>query len=558
MSFKLNKIPYLAGILFSLLSISCAQQTSPTGGPKDTIPPVLQYAIPKKGQTKYSERKIELNFDELIALNNPKEQIIITPDIEKKYDIKVKKKKLLLEFENPLQDSTTYLINFRDAVQDLTEKNPAPNLKLAFSTGTYIDSLSIRGTITDPLKNAPPSDVIIALYEADTFNIFRHKPVYLTKANKYGRYIIQNLKPSRYFVYAFQDKNRNLIVDSKTESYGFKTQPIELHGEITADKILMVRLDSRDLKLVSNRPYNTYANIKTSKGLYDYRISTTGIDTIRSSYGEDHANIKVYNNFPDQDSTHIRFTATDSLGNKIDSTFYIKFSKKKSEKERFEFKVENTTLPQSTRKLKTTITFTKPVQQINFDSIFIKIDSLTQLPFQQTDILWNTSENQMSITKTLEAKYFATTTEPTPTQQHTPPKNSPWELVINKGAFISVEQDSSQEHTQPLKILKPEDAATIFVTVTNPPTAWIVELLDKSFKLVERRANEIKIKFDNLIPGEYQIRLITDSNGNGQWTQGNFITKEDTENITYYLTEKQTPSITVKANWELGPLLIAP
>jgi hypothetical protein len=95
----------LCCIFLGILTIACAQQTSPTGGPKDTIPPSLEYSIPKAGQIKYKGNELELNFDELIALNNPKEQIIITPDVDKKYDIRVKKNKIIIDFEKPLQDN---------------------------------------------------------------------------------------------------------------------------------------------------------------------------------------------------------------------------------------------------------------------------------------------------------------------------------------------------------------------------------------------------------------------------------------------------------------------
>jgi hypothetical protein len=54
-------------------------------------------------------------------------------------------------------------------------------LKLAFSTGTYLDSLSIEGTAYDLLKNVDSKEATVALYQLDTFDIFKHKPIYVTK-----------------------------------------------------------------------------------------------------------------------------------------------------------------------------------------------------------------------------------------------------------------------------------------------------------------------------------------------------------------------------------------
>ena len=174
-------------LIFPLFVLSCARQTSPTGGPKDTIPPILVRSFPVKEQTNFKDNSIELIFDEAVAVNNPKEQIIITPDINKDYDIVAHKNRVSLTLNNKLKDSTTYSFNFRDAVQDITEKNPAVNLKLAISTGSYIDSLSIEGITVDPIKDKEYKDITIALYESDTFNILKHKPVYLTKSNDKGR-----------------------------------------------------------------------------------------------------------------------------------------------------------------------------------------------------------------------------------------------------------------------------------------------------------------------------------------------------------------------------------
>src|SRR5690606_17088063 len=173
---------------------ACAKQTSPTGGPKDTIPPRLINSLPRHEALNSNPTTITLEFTEHIILANPKEQIIITPDIQKKYEITAKKTRVIMQLENKLDSNTTYSINFRDAVQDITEKNPARNLRLAFSTGSYIDSLSISGTVRDLFQNKEVKDATVALFQSDTFDIFKHKPVYLTKTNDKGEYSIENLK----------------------------------------------------------------------------------------------------------------------------------------------------------------------------------------------------------------------------------------------------------------------------------------------------------------------------------------------------------------------------
>ena len=102
--------------IIPLFILSCARQTSPTGGPKDTIPPRLIHSLPEKGQTNFKGREITLQFNEAVILNNPKEQIIIIPSIDKKYSTAVRKNTVTINIETSLTDSTTYSFNFRDAI----------------------------------------------------------------------------------------------------------------------------------------------------------------------------------------------------------------------------------------------------------------------------------------------------------------------------------------------------------------------------------------------------------------------------------------------------------
>src|SRR5688572_1967904 len=203
----MNIVKHIHWLIYSLFVLACARQTTPTGGPKDSIPPTLINSLPKQGQVNFKGKTIELTFSETIILNNPKEQLLITPSLGDKYVIKAKKNQVVLTLEQDLQDGTTYAINFREAIQDITEKNPAEMLKIAFSTGSYIDSLSIEGNVYDLLKTTDIKDATVALYQLDTFDIFKHRPTYVTKSDAKGKFKIENLKPGKYFIYGMEDKN---------------------------------------------------------------------------------------------------------------------------------------------------------------------------------------------------------------------------------------------------------------------------------------------------------------------------------------------------------------
>ncbi|MEQ8574496.1 MAG: Ig-like domain-containing protein, partial [Fulvivirga sp.] len=224
---RILKQAFFIGLFIT--TIQCANQTAPTGGPKDEDPPELVTSNPTNGELNVSTKIITLEFNEYIKANNAKEQIIITPRLSQEYEVNIRKNKLLIELSEPLSDSTTYTINIREGVKDITENNPPDNLKIAFSTGSYLDSLSITGIVNDQLLNKFVDDFSIYLYDAsDTIDFFNGPPLYLTKTNEKGEYILENLKSGTYNLFALKDKNNNFIADVKSETYGFYSSPIVL------------------------------------------------------------------------------------------------------------------------------------------------------------------------------------------------------------------------------------------------------------------------------------------------------------------------------------------
>jgi uncharacterized protein (DUF2141 family) len=554
-------------ILYAIFALSCARQTAPTGGPKDSIPPTLISSQPQSNELNFKGKTIQLAFSEHILLNNPRDQIIITPDLGKPVNATARKNQVTITLEDELKPNTTYSINFREAIQDITEKNPAAMLKLAFSTGSYIDSLEIDGNAFDPLSAKEIKDATLALYENDTFNIFKHRATYVTKSDTKGFFKIENLKPGKYFLYGFEDKNKNLIVDSKTESYGFLRAPLQLEENITALKVPLVRLDSRPLKLTSSRPSGTYFNIKASKSLSHYQITTTEEETIISSFGEDLANIRVYNTFEDKDSVSIHLTAIDSISNAIDTTLYVKFLKRQVTPEAFEFKLDKFEVIGTKGILRGQIQFNKPVLAVNFDSIFYRIDSLQVIPINAQNIRWDSLRNILFLEKIFDKNLLPKETASTSTSEQrrsiaaspirtgskTSNKN---QFYIGNAAFVSIELDSSKRAVNNYTPTKLEDTGIILVEVQTQAPHFFVQLLSKDFQILRSMANLRKFNFEDLKPGDYQLRLVIDENNDAKWDPGNFYLKRQPEEILFYKNEKGSASINLKANWELGPLLI--
>lgn len=561
----MNLIKNLHWFIYIIFLFSCARQSSPTGGPRDTIPPVFVRAIPPNESIHFDEKEIQMIFSEDVILTAPKEQLIITPTINKEYKIVYRKNTVTLTLAEPLQDSTTYTFNFREAVQDITEKNPVENLQLAYSTGTYIDSLSIEGTIYNLTEGTPVKDATVALHvENDTFNIFQHPAVYFTKTDDEGNFKISHLKPDNYFLYAFEDKNRNLIVNSRTESYGFASEHQYLLENIKNVAVGLISLDAGPLKISSARPYNTYFNIRTTKQLRTFTLNAVDSSALTYSFGEDHANIRVYKT-TDQDSLQIHLIAIDSIDNAIDTTLYAKYLTREVTPESFTMSFIASSLLGHTGDLKATLQFSKPINGINFDSLYFQIDSLTRVNITKEDITWHPLLKQLTIAKRMDRNHFkkpppgVTASPPTRTALPPPGDRTPQqkpslnELYLGAGAFTSIENDSTEKVVQPVKAMYAEDLAVINMEIRTSEENFLVELLDKTFKVLQQVKNNTKVKFQDVTPGEYQIRLIIDSNANGRWDPGNYFKNKEPEPIIYYRSADQSTIIKgVKANWEIG------
>lgn len=562
---KLNK--NLHWFIYALFIFSCARQSSPTGGPKDTIPPVLLKSIPPNEAINFSAKEIQLMFSEDVILNAPKEQLIVTPTIGKDYKLTYRKNTVTLELEDPLEDSTTYTFNFRETVQDITEKNPVRNLTLAYSTGDYIDSLSIEGKIYDLLKGTEIKEASVGLHaENDTFNILEHPAIYFTKTDKAGNFKISHLKPANYFVYAWEDKNRNLVVNSRSESYGFLSEHQYLMENMKDVSIGLIRLDAGPLKMTSARPYNTYFNIRTTKNLRTFTLAATDSTEADLSYsfGEDQANIRLYKTTA-KDSIQIHLLAIDSIDNVIDTTLYAKYLTREVTPEKFDVKLISSSILAHRGQMEAVLQFSKPLKELNFDSIYFQVDSLTRVNFSPEDFTWEILSKRMTIQKKLDRQLFDNGESSTPArrggrvqqpvkQEAGDKKEIPLhELNLRRGAFISIEGDSSAQIVQTIKPLNEQELSVINMQIRTSEPSFFVELLDSSYKIIQRSTKQHNVVFQDVVPGEYQIRLIIDTNQNGRWDPGNYFQFTEPEKIIYYRAADGSTIIKgVMANWVIG------
>lgn len=521
-------------LIILLISLSkCANVIPPEGGPRDTIPPILIKSSPSNNSKNFNGQKITLEFSELIQLKNAKEEVIITPSMGKDTKFTYKKNIATIEPGNKLDSSTTYSISFREVIQDLNEGNPSEGLKLAFSTGEIIDSLQIFGSVYSLLEGRPLEKFNIAIYTSDTVDITRHPPSYISRSDKKGRFSVTNLKPGDYYIYAWEDKNKNLKVETNSERFGTITHKIKLPGTTDSVRIPVVKLDSRPLKLNSYRNISNYSIIRLNKAPVNYKI--TSAYHIRTHYSTSNTEIIAYPPVSFPDSIQIRFEATDSLRNKIDSTFYIKQTKAKPIKENFEVKINFARYTAPYKLLEAEINYSLPIKYLIPDSIHVMLDTVYFEKFSKGEISLDTISRKMYLKKTITIPDTLLTKSPN--------------LTIKKGAIYSIFKDTLKTLTQRIIPKIEKDLATVIITSKQKKENWTIEAVDERYNILQQQGHNKTTTFKYLDPINTKFRAYHDVNKNGLWDINDPLKKIEPEQYIYYKNEKGQDSTPLRANW---------
>ena len=213
-----------AGLYISY-SQSCANTSKgPQGGPKDTIPPVIVSTLPDSVRCNFPTQKgkIYLNFNEYVQLKNQATEIVVSPPMIKRPTAKIKKKSVVLTFNDTLKKDQTYSIYFGESISDVNEGNPFSNYVYTFSTGSVKDSLLISGTVMDYQTLLPKKGVLVTLYKnPKDSSVVLDLPDAISKTDEWGYFCVRALKGVPYTVYAVEDKNNNYLYDKGVEFGGF-------------------------------------------------------------------------------------------------------------------------------------------------------------------------------------------------------------------------------------------------------------------------------------------------------------------------------------------------
>lgn len=524
---------FFSALTLLFLVISCAQKVPPTGGKKDIVAPKILYSLPKNQTLNFNSNTIEIYFDEYVKVENINQNLLITPAIEGNYSSKIKPTGVKLTFDKPFKTNTTYNFNFRNTFKDITENNEAKNVRLVFSTGNQIDSMKVKGKVTDPLTNKPVFDALVGLYKIhDSLNIKKEKPYYFTKTDSSGIFNIENIQNEKYKILAFSDNNNNTIFNEATEKIAYRTDTLNVNKNLDNINLSLVKQDKVPLKINKTRTTVNYAFVELNKGVQDIKINfktpSDSLPFLITTINE----IKFFNTKSIMDTVKYELKAIDSVGvvSIISGKFIFKKAAKKTDTIKDEFKllvtpnqnnpIENNTI--------FTLKFSKPILNFDLSKLQFKEDTLNLIQLNEGDIKWNNTKNELTLSPKSKSKKVL-------------------RLNIIQPAFISIENDSLKNTKIDFKIIDPEDTGTISGEIKNSKSNEIVQLLTEKYEIVSEIKYKSKYTFTNILPGKYYLRIVSDINKNGKWDAGNIDKNEYPENIQFINT-----IIQLKSNFELS------
>jgi hypothetical protein len=209
----------------------CAQIGAPTGGPRDTISPVLVKATPPNKTLHFTGNKIVLDFDEYVEVQDIQNNVLVSPLQKRNPTITYNFQTVTIRMRDTLLPNTTYTINFGDALKDLNEGNPLKDFTYIFSTGNTIDSMSLGGKVILAESGKTDSTLIVMLYRnANDSSVQKIKPSYIAKVKGDGSFIFRNLPPESFRVYALKDGDGGKTYNSKTEAFAFLDSAVRVSG----------------------------------------------------------------------------------------------------------------------------------------------------------------------------------------------------------------------------------------------------------------------------------------------------------------------------------------
>ena len=564
-------------VCIGLIIYSCANQSQgPTGGPQDKTPPKIIKTAPLNAALNFKKKQIQIYFDENVSVENPIENVLISPPQQKQPTVKGNGRLVTVDFEEDLIDSTTYTINFGNSIVDLNEKNPLENYRFAFSTGNEIDTLKISGIVINAEDLNPISKVLVGIYREQSDSVFFQKPfLRIAKTDENGRFVIDNIKAGVYKVFSLEDANKDYFFQAG-EGVAFIDSLVtptfrmeEMNDTVWEDSVhvdsIRTYMGTRFLpdnivmkffKENKKRQYFVKSERKTEETFeLFFNTTQTELPVLKPLNFEWEGKYMLQKNLT-LDS--LKYWITDTTVSKIDTLqFSMSYLKTDSI---YQFVPQTDTINVFMRKarenpnakkseVKPKIEFYSFSHNANgafevYNPIFLKFDS----PLGEVDLSKiKLSEKVDTVLKELPFKWVQT--DSSKMQYSIKYKFEPeksYELKIDSAAFRNIYNLNSDKVSAKFNVKSLDDYSGIKMLLSKFDSLVVFQVLDtKDAVLATKPATPKGVLFEYLKPGDFYLRAFIDSNRNGIWDTGDISKKLQPETVYYY-----NKKLSLRANWE--------
>lgn len=572
-------LPAVCGLLLSLGIYSCANMASPSGGPYDETPPKFVRSLPAPNEKNYKGKKVEILFDELIQIEKPSENVIITPPQMQLPVIRAVGKKVTVELKDTLKENTTYTIDFTNSISDNNEKNVFENFSFAFATGDVIDTMEVSGILLNAENLEPMPGITIGLHKNLEDSAFVKLPFDRTsRTNDKGAFTIRNISPGSYRIFALNDVNRDYRFDQPGEEIAFHDSVI-IPSQVPATRQDTIRKDSLTIDTILTVAYTRYLPDdillrlfkedfvrqyllkpeRQQENMLTIRFNAP-LDTVplpkpinfapegdwffiqetdegrgvnfwlTDSLVWQQDTLQVELSYPKSDSLNILRPQTDTLQFVMRRRPEKKKKKKDDGAESVAFLNTQIDAPRSMDLFDTvSVTFDEPVLDIRKEVFRLE---------QMVDSVWSPvgfdffrdSVNTLNYFIRRQWKY-----------------GEEYRLSVDSAAIFSLYGKWNKPYSAEFKIKTEDEYGHLYLNIVGVDTTAYVELLSSSDAPVRKaKVKDGGALFMDLKPDNYYARLVVDLNGNGKWDTGNYADKRQPEEVFY-----SPVKYNVMKNWQV-------
>ena len=603
-SYLKQAMKYFTNIFLLAVSLvlysACAKIGSVAGGPKDEDPPVVLGSKPGNYSLNFNDDRIEIEFDEFLQLKNTKQELVVSPPLDKEPVVRLKNKSIIIDFESELRDSTTYTLNFGQSITDNNEGNVLENFEFVFSTGNYIDSLGIYGTLINAFDlKTLDEPVTVMLYDTIYDSIpYLEIPVFVGKTSKSGIFSMHNIKPGIYKVFALKDGNYNFLYDLPDESIAFLDTTVTLLPDYISSmldsSILMadtIPVDSARMNLLDSTATRLDTLLAERAGKYSVSVDLflfqeDNTPQYLSDYKRpDPRKLEFYFNRPLVDTFYagpLNFETGDHWFIREDFTigdtlvYWIKDSlvyKQDTLILHLNYKVTDSILNYYPYDDTVRMVYTKPstgrrktqeAKEEMKEALVLKLNINNKGTMEMYSSIGIIPDHPVAFTDSSKISLFY--------MEDTVEVNKPfrltgdnkrlrryimdvdWEegmiyrLFILPGAFTDIYGLTNDTIDMSFTTRSLEYYGKILLTMSNVSENLVVQLMSTDLKvLAEKPINHNgTLEFPFLGPAGYKLKVIYDANRNGIWDTGDYLQGIQPERVGFY-----TGEINIRSNWDL-------